>query len=144
MYDLLSAYKDFTWENFSLIGKELSRIDRDNLNGALLEHPVIFQQYMSLLALSKKELDEANGKLNLISYRLRKECRETNLHKKLTAKDLDALIGTDEEFLEAERTVNEESLKYLTVKGMVSALEHKKDVLVQLSANSRTETKLYS
>ena len=143
MKDLLKAYKDFTWENFTLIGKELSRIDRDDINGALVEHPVIFQQYMALLALAKKELDEASSELNLVSSRLRKECK-TSAYLKLTAKDLDALICTEDEYIEADRKNTEASHRYLTVKGMVSTLEHKKDALVQLSVNSRSETKLFS
>tara|TARA_R100001086_G_scaffold248930_1_gene187061 strand:+ start:417 stop:851 length:435 start_codon:yes stop_codon:yes gene_type:complete len=144
MIDLLRAYEDFTWENFASIGKELSKINADNLTQELVQHPMIFQQYMSLISLSKKELDQASSSLNLISSRLRKEHKQFAQLKKLTAKDLDDLVFTDDEYIEADKKVIEATHKYLTIKGMVSALEHKKDILVQLSANSRSETKLYN
>jgi hypothetical protein len=144
MIDLLRAYEDFTWENFASIGKELSKINGDNLTEELIQHPMIFQQYMSLMALSKKELDEASSSLNLISSRLRKQHKQFAQLKKLTAKDLDDLVFTDDEYVEADQKVIGATHKYLTIKGMVSALEHKKDILVQLSANSRSETKLYN
>jgi len=34
-------------------------------------------------------------------------------------------------------------LKYTLLKGLVSSLDHKKDMLVQLSSNRRAETNLY-
>ena len=142
--NILQAYDDFTWENFTLIGRELSKIDRENINDELIKHPMLFQQYISLMALAKKELDEANIELNLSTSQIRKEYKQSSAPKKLTAKDLDDLVFVTSEYTDAVKKVTEANHKYLVVKGMVSTMEHKKDVLVQLSANSRTETRLYS
>jgi hypothetical protein len=143
MHNLIEAYEVFTWENFTFIGKQLSKVDKDNLSGELMGHPAVFQQCMALLALSKKELDEANHELTYLGSFLRKESKE-NTKIKLTAKDLDDIVFTDSEYREMERKVTEATHKYLMVKGLVTSLEHKKDILVQLSANNRSETKLYS
>ena len=62
----------------------------------------------------------------------------------MTAKDLDDMVFVDAEYVQAVEKVTEANHRYLMVKGMVSTMEHKKDVLVQLSANGRTETRLYS
>ena len=144
MTDILRAYEDFTWENFTLIGKELSKIDRENLNGELAQHPVLFQQYVSLVALSKRQLDELTADLNLIASRLGEAYRSRNYPNKITAQQLNELVGKDDEYVEAVAKVTEATHKYLMVKGMVSAMEHKKDCLIQLSSNSRQETRLYS
>jgi len=144
MLDILKAYDDFTWENFTLIGKELSDIDRENINGELAHHPVLFQQYVSLVALSKRQLDELSADLNIITSRLRKEHKRSSFPKKMTAKDLDDMVFTDNEYIHAVEKVTEATHRYLMVKGMVSTMEHKKDCLIQLSSNSRQETRLYS
>ena len=144
MLDILRAYEEFTWENFTLIGKELSNIDRENINGELAQHPVLFQQYVALVALSKRQLDEISADLNLITSRLRKEHKTRTFPNKMTAKDLDDLVFSDAEYTAAADKVTAANHKYLMVKGMVSAMEHKKDCLIQLSSNSRQETRLYS
>ena len=72
MLDILRAYDEFTWENFTLIGKELSKIDRENINEELIKHPTLFQQYIALLALSKRQLDELSADLNMLTSRIRK------------------------------------------------------------------------
>jgi len=142
--NILNAYQDFTWENFSLIGKEISKIDREDINGELVQHPMIFQQYMSLLGMSKRELDEANNNLLTLASLLRKSYKEEAGSKKITAKDLDDLVFGDPKYSAALDEASAANHKYLMVKGMVTTLEHKKDCLVQLSSNSRQETKLYS
>ena len=144
MLDILQAYDEFTWENFTLIGKELSKVDRENINEELIKHPTLFQQYISLLALSKRQLDELSADLNMITSRIRKEHKRESFPKKMTAKDLDDMVFVDGEYVQAVEKVTVANHKYLMVKGMVSTMEHKKDVLVQLSANGRTETRLYS
>ena len=144
MLDILRAYEEFTWENFTLIGKELSKIDRENINEELIKHPTLFQQYISLLALSKRQLDELSADLNMLTSRIRKEHKRESFPKKMTSKDLDDMVFVDAEYVQAVEKVTEANHRYLMVKGMVSTMEHKKDVLVQLSANGRTETRLYS
>jgi len=144
MLNILQAYEDFTWENFTLIGKELSKIDRENINGELVQHPTLFQQYISLMGLARKQLDVATADLNLITSRLGEEYRSRNYPRKVTAQHLNELVGKDDEYVEAVAKVTEANHRYLMVKGMVSAMEHKKDCLIQLSSNSRQETKLYS
>ena len=62
---------------------------------------------------------------------------------KLTAKDLDDLVLADDSFVVAQKEVNEATFKYELLKGLVKALEQKKDMLQQVSANKREEIKLY-
>ena len=144
MLDILKAYEDFTWENFTLVGKELTKIDRENINGELAQHPILFQQYVSLMGLARRQLDASTADLNLITSRLGEEYRSRNYPRKVTAQHLNELVGKDDEYIDAVSQVTEANHRYVMVKGMVSALEHKKDCLIQLSSNSRQETRLYS
>ena len=63
--------------------------------------------------------------------------------KKLTAKDLDDIVESTSEYAVYTKSVTDASFQYTLLKGLVSALEHKKDMLVQLSSNRRAETNLY-
>ena len=63
---------------------------------------------------------------------------------KMTAKDLDDAVfshfdydGYNDKYLEAKQ-------KYEFLKGLVMSLNHKKDMLVQLSSHQREEKKLYN
>ena len=144
MLDILKAYEEFTWENFTLIGKELSKTNLDDIRGELAHHPVIFQQYVSLMALSKRQFDELDDELTFITSRLRREHKQASFPKKMTSKDLDDAVFTTAEYTQAREKVTEAAHKYTMVKGMVSTLEHKKICLQQLSSNIRQETRLYA
>jgi len=144
MLDILKAYEEFTWENFTLIGKELSKTNLDDIRGELARHPVIFQQYVSLMALSKRQFDELDDELTFITSRLRRDHKQASFPKKMTSKDLDDAVFITAEYTQAREKVTEASHKYTMVKGMVSTLEHKKICLQQLSSNSRQETRLYA
>ena len=106
--------------------------------------PSTVPEYVSLLALSKRQLDELTADLNMTTSRIRKEHKRASFPKKMTAKDLDDLVFIDSEYVQAVEKVTEATHRYLMVKGMVSTMEHKKDCLIQLSSNSRQETRLYS
>ncbi len=62
---------------------------------------------------------------------------------KVTAKDLDDIVLGDTYYTELQTNLDEATFKYEMLKGLVRALEQKKDMLQQISANKREETKLY-
>ena len=72
----------------------------------------------------------------------RKEKKASTVAKQ-TAKDLDDFVESTSEYAVYTEKVNEASFKYTLLKGLVSSLDHKKDMLVQLSSNRRAETNLY-
>ena len=72
----------------------------------------------------------------------RKEKKNSSTTKQ-TAKDLDDFVMSEPEFALYTKKVNDAQFKYTLLKGLVSSLEHKKDMLVQLSSNRRAETNLY-
>jgi hypothetical protein len=62
---------------------------------------------------------------------------------KLTAKDLDDIVMSNATYSALQNSADDAVFKYEMLKGLVRALEQKKDMLQQVSANKREETKLY-
>ena len=93
------------------------------------------------MSISKKNLDDANLELTTYTAQTRKERKEGSMAKQ-TAKDLDDFVESSDEYKLYNGKVNEAQFKYTLLKGLVSSLEHKKDMLVQLSSNRRAETNL--
>jgi adenine C2-methylase RlmN of 23S rRNA A2503 and tRNA A37 len=140
--DLLEALEDLTWENYVDIAEKATLVDKNNLDDELVRHSSVYSYYQGLLSVAKKRLDDAN--LNLTTYiaQTRKEKKSSTIAKQ-TAKDLDDFVESSDEFRVYTQRANEASFKYTLLKGLVSSLDHKKDMIVQLSSNRRAETNLY-
>lgn len=140
---LLEVFNDLTWENYVDIADSLTQFDKHEIDTELERQSSVYSYYQGLLSISKKNLDDAQLKLTTYTAQTRKETKGTTLPRKLTAKDLDDFVESTSEFADFTQKVNEASFKYTLLKGLVSSLDHKKDMLVQLSSNRRAETNLY-
>jgi hypothetical protein len=139
---LLEALEDLTWENYVDIANELTRCDQDEIDGEMARQASIYSYYQGLLSVAKMRLDEANLDLTKFCAQTRKERKEGSSVKQ-TAKDLDDFVESSQEFMVYNGKVNESQFKYTLLKGLVSSLEQKKDMLVQMSSQRRAETNLY-
>lgn len=135
---------NFSWDNFKVIADELLNIDPDNLDIEMSTQPKLYSYYHTLMVSSKKNLADTTNKLEQVKALVRKNSKKLELTKKLTAKDLDDIVTSDNEVIQLSSEVNNLEFKYELLKGLVKALEHKKDMIIQISANKREETKLYS
>jgi len=140
---LLEAYDDLTWENYVDISDSIVRFDKNNIDDELQKQASVYSYYTGLCGMSKKDMDSANLKLTQFMAQTRKDKKNSNLAAKQTAKDLDDFVSSTEEFHILSGEVNNCQFKFTLLKGLVQSLEQKKDMLVQLSANSRAETNLY-
>ena len=140
--DLLEALEDLTWENYVDIADGVTKFDKHEIDNEMAKQSSIYSYYQGLLSISKKKLDDANLELTKYMATTRKEKKESTMAKQ-TAKDLDDFVESSIDFSVYNSKVNEAQFKYTLLKGLVSALEHKKDMLVQLSSNRRAETNLY-
>jgi len=140
---LLEAYDDLTWENYVDISDSIVRFDKNNIEDELQRQASVYSYYTGLLGMSKKDLDASNLRLTQYIAQTRKDKKNSNLAVKQTAKDLDDFVSSTEEFHMLSDEVNNCQFKFTLLKGLVQALEQKKDMLVQLSANTRAETNLY-
>jgi hypothetical protein len=140
--DLLEALEDLTWENYVDIADKVTAFDKDAIDDEISCQASIYSYYQGLLSVAKNRLDDANLNLTKYTSQTRKQQKAVSGAKQ-TAKDLDDFVFSTPEFTLYTKCVNEASFKYTLLKGLVSALEHKKDMLVQLSSNRRAETNLY-
>ena len=140
--DLLEALEDLTWENYVDIADKVTTFEKNDIDDEMARQASIYSYYQGLVSVAKKRLDDAN--LNLIKFtsQTRKE-QKASSGAKQTAKDLDDFVNSTTEFTLYTKCVNEASFKYTLLKGLVAALEQKKDMLIQQSSNRRAETNLY-
>jgi hypothetical protein len=140
--NLLEALDDLTWENYVDIADGVTKFDKHEIDLEMTRQASVYSYYQGLLSVAKNKLDTANLNLTKYTAQTRKE-KKRSTPLKQTAKDLDDFVESSSEFAVYTEKVNEAYFKYTLLKGLVSSLEHKKDMLVQLSSNRRAETNLY-
>ena len=141
--NLLEVLEDLTWANYVDIADAVTKFDKHEIDNELTRQASVYSYYQGLLSICKKTLDDANLKLTTFIAETGKEKKQRSYPKKLTAKDIDNFVESTSYFKEYSKEINEASFKYTLLKGLVGALEQKKDMLVQLSSNRRAETNLY-
>ena len=139
---LLELYNDLTWENYFSISEAIVKFDKHNIENELMRQASQYSYWQGLCSMAKRDLDYANLKFTQFVSSTRKKFREESSVKR-TAKDLDDFVFSTTEFTLYTKCVNEASFKYTLLKGLVAALEQKKDMLIQQSSNRRAETNLY-
>lgn len=139
---LIAAYDDLTWENYVDIADSITTFDKHAIDDEMTRQASVYSYYQGLLSVAKNHLDEASLCLTTYTAHSRKDQKGATVAKQ-TAKDLDDFVEASEGFLHYSRDVVDAQFKYTLLKGLVSALDHKKDMLIQLSSNRRSETKMY-
>jgi len=141
MNRLIDSLDAFSWENYKTISDAVVKFDEANIDNEMYAQASMYSYYHGLMSLAKKHTNDIEADNVRLASKLRSSYKNTQ--SKLTAKDLDDLVFADEEYNAALRTLNDATFKYELLKGLVRALEQKKDMLQQVSANKREETKLY-
>ena len=132
-----------TWLDFAEIVNKLVQFEEGNIENEMRQQGSIYSYYYGLMSVAKSQADEAERTRDRLAATVRTKAREENRFKKLTAKDLDDLVLINDDVSDLENELTQATLKYDMLKGLVRALEHKKDCMVQISSNKRAETKLY-
>jgi len=143
MNDLSELLSNFSWDNYKQISEAISEINQNEMETEMSKQPSMYSYYHGLMASAKHEHNDLNTDVNALTAKLRAGHKNAS-SVKLTAKDLDDLVMSDEAYITASKDLNEASFRYEVLKGLCRALEHKKDMIVQMSSNRRAETKLYN
>ena len=138
--DLLT---NFNWDNYKEISEAISKVNQNQIETEMAHQASMYSYYHGLMASAKHEYNDLNTDVNALTAKLRAGHKNAS-SVKLTAKDLDDLVMSDEAYIKASKDLNEASFRYEILKGLCRALEHKKDMIVQMSSNRRAETKLYN
>tara|TARA_R110001583_G_scaffold179135_1_gene335676 strand:+ start:797 stop:1228 length:432 start_codon:yes stop_codon:yes gene_type:complete len=143
MKNIISLFKDMSVEEYFDIVEETTRVDANNLEDAMVRQSSIYASYSTMACMAKVDMERANRELEKFASMTRKQIKSES-SSKMTAKDLDDAVfshfdydGYNDKYLEAKQ-------KYEFLKGLVMSLNHKKDMLVQLSSHQREEKKLYN
>ena len=142
MNNLTETLEDFTWDNYKDISDAVVRFDEHSIDESLIQQASIYSYYYGLMSAAKKQMNEKTFQLTQFASKLRKAAKFES-SKKLTAKDLDDLVFSEDQYQARQSLLDDATFKYELLKGLVRALEQKKDMLQQVSANKREETKLY-
>jgi hypothetical protein len=142
MQELIETLDDFTWENYKDISDALVSFSDHAVEDEMFRQASIYSYYYGLMSVAKKTVNQRSLQLTRYTAQLRKTAKFES-STKLTAKDLDDLVLSEDQYLERQTLLDEATFKYEMIKGLVRALEQKKDMLQQVSANKREETKLY-
>lgn len=142
---LESFYKNLNWETYVKVTDLITKVDPLNIDQELKMQPAFYSHYAGLLALAKQDLSILEAEFDRKKGQLRTSIAKGHVgDKKLTDKALEALVEGDDSVLEARKGIFTQESKYNLLKSLVTSLDHKRDVLVQLSSNHRAEAKLYS
>lgn len=124
----------------------LSKIDPCEIEEALAQLPAIYGYYAGLLADAKEAISILTLKLEKLEAQVRRKNRIDLKTKgsKITEKILDAETYLDVDFLELKTDIIKSETKYNLVRNILTTLEYKKDMLIQLSVNARQEKKMFT
>ena len=142
MNALIESLEDITWENYKDISDALMEYNEHQIDDEMMRQASVYSYYHGLMCAAKKKMNECNLNITHFASDLRKTTKASSTVK-LTAKDLDDIVFSDNTYSALQNSADEASFKYELLKGLVRALEHKKDMIIQVSANKREETKLY-
>lgn len=134
------------FEMFEEISKKALSINKEVIDDEMTLHSITYSYYQGLYIkfkhLYERQLNEFESTVSLL--RNQELLKNKSIGAKATAHYLDDYIKSLPEHKEGRNKLIdiEEKLGYLQI--ISKAMEHKKDMLVQISSNKRAESKLYS
>lgn len=125
---------------------DLCRINNDMVDKELINHPTIYTYYSGMLVKVKYLVDKLTSDFEIFCSQISNEEMLTskNSGNKATAKYLEDFVKSHPSYQKMKTEILALEELYGYIKALCVGLEHKKDMIVQLSANKRSETKLYS
>lgn len=144
--DLLTAYENLDWEVYVTLSEDLTHIDEVRIDDELSKQATLFSYYSGLYEHAKRDSEITEGELTkcqaLARIRGQEECEGTGI--RATVAVLDSYVNSDESCSKINLMLTETKYKVGLLKCLMQSLSHKKDCLIQLSANQRDEKKIYS
>jgi len=145
MNDVYETYMRLE-ETYLEITKQYLQVSESSVDQRLFQHSGIYAFFGAVLAHAKQKMDEASNTLDLVEATVREERRASLVEsgKKATDRALDAFVKTVASVQEAQDAHRKCAHRYHLAKNIINSLDHQKDMLVQISANKRAESKLIS
>lgn len=141
--DIIKTY-DTLEDNYSKYAEEYTHLNPSNIDHLLERLPVHYAFFGGVHAYAKSLYDQALAKFITVEAELSQKIKyelESN-GKKATVHAIEKAVITSVEYSIAQKKVHTTNYKLLLSKNLMSSLDYAKDLLVQISANRRNETKL--
>lgn len=138
--DLIKAYKDLDWELYITLSESLLEIDKFCLDEELMGHSTMYSYYSGLSEYANRKSKECANEIEAYESKLKNSARSTL--SKTTVAAIQDYVSTDLDLQDMKKDLEDKTYKYGLLKSLITAMQHRKDLLVQLSANSRAETKM--
>jgi len=129
-------------DEYQKIVTEYVVIDDNNLSQEMVRLPAIHAFFGELLAFSKERLDTITNFYETLDSSL-KGAIYNETQKKVTAAHADASVNSNPQIARSKNDIVQAAHRYTLARNLLSSLEVKKDMIVQLSANKRAEAKLF-
>lgn len=144
--DLLLAYENLDWGLYIELSDDLTSINPITIDDELSKQATVFSYYAGLFEYAKKECEVLEIELTQCQADARiqgqERCEATGVRP--TVAVLDSYVNSDESCTKITLSLAEAKYKLGLLKSLMQSLSHKKDCLVQISANQRTEKGIYS
>ena len=133
-------------EAYRKLVSEISHIEPHKMDDELAILPAVYGYYAGLLAEAKENMEilsfEADKRLAKVRLDVHVSLRKQGA--KITEKILDTESFIDEIYLNKKEDLIKAGTKFNLVRNILTTLEYKKDMLIQLSVNTRQEKKMFS
>lgn len=133
-------------KNYRKLIAEISTINPGNVDDHLATLPAIYGYYAGLLAEAKEEMETINLNIEQVEAEVRRKTRMAlkTQGSKITEKILDAETYVDQSYVFLKADLIRATTKFNLVRNILTTLEYKKDMLIQLSVNARQEKKMFT
>lgn len=135
-----------TLEDYQEVCDKIMAIDKHNMDEELANHAVVYAHYHGLLIHVERIMDRLSLQFDQYKAITKNEeiSRNKNNGGKVTVTYLEDYVISQDEYKTKQEEIFELQEIFGWLKAITTSLEHKKDMLIQLSANHRSETKLYN
>lgn len=140
---LISVADKLDMDLYIQLCDHLTKIDKHQVDHEMERQAAIYSHYAGVMVIVKQKVDSLEIQIEQKSAQVRLAAVE-GADKKITDKNLEAIVSADPEIFALKQDYNNLTTRYSLLKSLVTALDHKKDMLIQLSSNQRAETKLYA
>lgn len=117
------------------------QINSAAISEAFYDQASLFLHYATLEARAAHQVDKCKQLLKIVEARVDKMIRDEAAEdgKKLTESMIDKEIQRHPKIVDMTKSLNEARMQLSLVEGVVEAMRHRRDMLVQIGANTRIE-----
>ena len=142
---LRQVYNNLGWDDYIFLVDNIAKIDKmGNIDDQLMSQSSEYAYYNGLLSKARRDLSRLTKDLETLTANSAKNRRQELAQggKKITDKSIELFVAALPEVDELKAQIIDLEYKHNLLKALVQALQHRKDCLIQLSANNRAEVQL--